>query len=48
MIVTLFTYILLGLSLSIPAGAMTVQMTKQGIRGSGAKIKQKRIKRIYS
>ena len=32
MIVTLFTYILLGLSLSIPAGAMTVQMTKQGIR----------------
>ncbi|MGU3370150.1 LysE family translocator [Bacillus mycoides] len=32
MIVTLFTYILLGLSLSIPAGAMTVQMTKQGMR----------------
>ena len=32
MIVTLFTYILLGLSLAIPAGAMTVQMTKQGMR----------------
>ncbi len=32
MIITLFTYILLGLSLAIPAGAMTVQMTKQGMR----------------
>lgn len=32
MIITLFTYILLGLSLVIPAGAMTVQMTKQGMR----------------
>ncbi|PFF35587.1 hypothetical protein CN327_06855 [Bacillus cereus] len=32
MIVTLFTCILLCLSLSIPAGAMTVQMTKQGMR----------------
>lgn len=29
---TYFTYTLLGLSLSLPAGAMTVEMTKQGLK----------------
>lgn len=32
MIGTYFTYTLLGLSLSLPAGAMTVEMTKQGLK----------------
>ena len=32
MLTAYFTYVLLGISLSIPTGAMTVQMTKHGLR----------------